>query len=141
MRGILYHTLLHPTDKIKSGAWLFPRCGELPREPEEGLGRALLALLKVIAGDHNIDGIFTGNPADPQSQLIKEVLPGTDLSQYIQKEKSSAGRGGMQSKYATASKVQAAGIQVIIANGKRENILVDLMEQPSTTPHTIFKTC
>ncbi len=89
----------------------------------------------------NIDGIFTGNPADPQSQLIKEVLPGTDLSQYIQKEKSSAGRGGMQSKYATASKVQAAGIQVIIANGKRENILVDLMEQPSTTPHTIFKTC
>ena len=89
----------------------------------------------------NIDGIYTGHPDDPSSQLIHEVAPDTDLSQYIQTEKSSAGRGGMQSKYATASKVQAAGIQVIIANGKRENILVDLMEQPSTTPHTIFKTC
>ena len=86
----------------------------------------------------NIDGIYTGNPADPQSQLIKEVAPGTDLSQYIQTEKSSAGRGGMQSKYATASKIQASGIRVIIANGKRENILIDLMEHPSTTPHTVF---
>ena len=53
----------------------------------------------------NIDGIYTGNPSDPQSQLIKEVAPGTDLSQYIQTEKSSAGRGGMQSKYDTASKI------------------------------------
>jgi glutamate 5-kinase len=87
----------------------------------------------------NIDGIYTGNPADPQSQLIKEVAPSTDLSPYIQTEKSSAGRGGMQSKYATASKIQQAGIRVIIANGKRENVLVDLMEHPETTPHTLFK--
>jgi glutamate 5-kinase len=89
----------------------------------------------------NIDGIYTGNPADPQSQLIKEVLPGTDLSDYILTEKSSAGRGGMQSKYATASKIQQAGIRVIIANGKRENVLVDLMEHSETTPHTEFKIC
>jgi len=87
----------------------------------------------------NIDGIYTGNPADPASKLISEVTLGTDLSQYIQTEKSSAGRGGMQSKYATASKIQQAGINVIIANGKRENILIDLMEHPETTPHTIFK--
>jgi glutamate 5-kinase len=86
----------------------------------------------------NIDGIYTGNPADPASRLISQVAPGTDLSQYIQTEKSSAGRGGMQSKYATASKIQAAGIRVIIANGKRDNILVDLMEHPEETPHTIF---
>ena len=87
----------------------------------------------------NIDGIYTGNPADPTSKLIGEVTLGTDLSQYIQTEKSTAGRGGMQSKYATASKIQQAGIRVIIANGKRENILIDLIEHPETTPHTIFK--
>ena len=86
----------------------------------------------------NIDGIYTGNPSDPASRLIKEVAPGTDLSQYIQTEKSSAGRGGMQSKYATATKIQEAGIRVIIANGKRENILVDLLERPLDTPHTVF---
>ena len=89
----------------------------------------------------NINGIYTGNPNDPRSQLIMEVAPGTDLSEYIQTEKSSAGRGGMQSKYATASKIQQSGIRVIIANGKRENVLVDLMEHPETTPHTEFKTC
>ena len=89
----------------------------------------------------NIDGIYTGNPSDPQSRLIKEVAPNTDLTEYIQTEKSSAGRGGMQSKYATATKIQQAGIRVIIANGKRENVLVDLMEHSETTPHTEFKIC
>lgn len=87
----------------------------------------------------NIDGIYTGNPSDPQSRLIKEVAPNTDLTEYIQTEKSSAGRGGMQSKYATATKIQQSGIRVVIANGKRENVLVDLMEHPETTPHTLFK--
>ncbi|MBP3789090.1 MAG: glutamate 5-kinase [Prevotella sp.] len=86
----------------------------------------------------NIDGIFTGHPDDPASQLIRQVTPGTDLSQYILTEKSSAGRGGMQSKYATASNIQQAGIRVIIANGKRENVLIDLMEHPESTPHTVF---
>ena len=86
----------------------------------------------------NIDGIYTGHPDDPQSELISEVAPGTDLSQYIQTEKSAAGRGGMQSKYATASKVQQAGIRVIIANGKRDNILTDLVQNKQDIPHTEF---
>ncbi|MBR1933320.1 MAG: glutamate 5-kinase [Prevotella sp.] len=89
----------------------------------------------------NIDGIYTGHPDDPGSQLIKEVAPGTDLSQYIQTEKSSAGRGGMQSKYATATKIQQAGIRVVIANGKRENILIDLITHKDETPHTEFIPC
>ncbi|MBR1505860.1 MAG: glutamate 5-kinase [Prevotella sp.] len=86
----------------------------------------------------NIDGIYTGHPSDPQSQLISEVAPGTDLSQYIQTEKSTAGRGGMQSKYATATKIQQAGIRVVIANGKRDNILIDLAENRQNVPHTDF---
>ena len=89
----------------------------------------------------NINGIYTGNPSDPRSRLIKEVAPGTDLSDYIQTEKSSAGRGGMQSKYATATKIQQSGIRVIIANGERENILLDLMEHKDQTPHTEFTPC
>jgi glutamate 5-kinase len=86
----------------------------------------------------NIDGIYTGNPDDPASQLISRVEPGTDLSQYIQPEKSAFGRGGMHSKYTTASKVQLAGIRVIIANGERDDILVDLAERAASTPHTEF---
>jgi glutamate 5-kinase len=86
----------------------------------------------------NIDGIYSGNPDDPQSQLIREVEKGADLSQYIQTEKSAFGRGGMHSKYTTAQKVQQAGIRVIIANGERDDILIDLMRQPTTVPHTAF---
>ena len=88
----------------------------------------------------NIDGIYTGNPDDPASELIREVAPDRDLSEYIQPEKSAFGRGGMHSKYTTASKVQQAGIRVIIANGERENILIDLIEDKLNVPHTEFKT-
>ncbi len=86
----------------------------------------------------NIDGIYSGNPDDPASQLIRNVNPGEDLSQYIQTEKSAFGRGGMHSKYTTASKISQEGIRVIIANGERDNILVDLVQEPQTIPHTEF---
>jgi glutamate 5-kinase len=86
----------------------------------------------------NIDGIYTGNPADPSSHLISIVKPGKDLSDYIQTTKSSAGRGGMQSKSSVAKRTAAAGISVIIANGKRDNILVDLMNNRDNTPCTEF---
>ena len=89
----------------------------------------------------NIDGIYDGHPDDPQSRIIPSVAPGTDLSQYIKEEKSAFGRGGMHSKYTTASKVAQTGIRVIIANGERENILTDLFEHPESTPHTEFLPC
>ena len=87
----------------------------------------------------NIDGIYTTHPDDPDAELISKVAPGCDLSEYIQPEKSAFGRGGMHSKYTTASKVSQAGIHVIIANGERENILIDLFERPEETPHTEFE--
>ena len=86
----------------------------------------------------NIDGIYDGHPDDPSSRLIPVVEAGTDLSQYIKEEKSAFGRGGMHSKYTTAQKVQKTGIRVIIANGERENILVDLIENKQNVPHTEF---
>ena len=86
----------------------------------------------------NIDGIYTGQPDDPASQLISRVEPGTDLSEYIQTEKSAFGRGGMHSKDTTASKVSQNGIRVIIANGERDNILIDLVERKESVPHTEF---
>ena len=87
----------------------------------------------------NIDGIFTGHPDDPQSKIIPFVAPGRDLSEYIQTEKSAFGRGGMHSKYTTATRVQQSGIKVIIANGKRENILIDLINRKDSIPHTEFE--
>lgn len=77
----------------------------------------------------NVDGIFTGNPADPASKLIEIVssdLP--DVSKFISASKSSFGRGGMLTKYAMAKKSADLGIQVFIANGKRDDILSKFAE-------------
>lgn len=86
----------------------------------------------------NIDGIYTGNPQDPETQIIREVRYDESLDKYIMPSKSSAGRGGMTSKYNTARSVAEAGIHVIIANGTRENILPDLITNPAQTIHTEF---
>lgn len=86
----------------------------------------------------NIDGVFSGHPDDPDSMLLRFVTPDDDLSCYIKEEKSAFGRGGMHSKYTTARRMQQMGIRVLIANGKREQVLVDLMENPHETPHTEF---
>lgn len=86
----------------------------------------------------NIDGVYTGNPQDPESRLISIVKPGKSLDDYIQASKSSAGRGGMQSKSAVAQQTAAAGISVIIANGKRDDILTKLMNDRDNTPCTEF---
>lgn len=78
----------------------------------------------------NIDGIYNGNPADPSSTVIREIRGSkNDLSDYVQTSKSSFGRGGMLTKCNIAQKVADEGIQVIIANGKKENILIDLLEK------------
>ncbi len=86
----------------------------------------------------NIDGIYDGSPADPDSQVIPFIHPDTDVSSYIQAGKSSFGRGGMLTKTNIARKVADEGIAVIIANGKRDNILIDLLTRPEETICTRF---
>ena len=87
----------------------------------------------------NIDGIYNGNPTDPGVEVIREVLPGKrDLSAYIQTSKSSFGRGGMQTKTNIAGKVADEGVEVIIANGKKNNILIDLLTKCGQTVCTRF---
>ncbi|NDV66380.1 glutamate 5-kinase [Bacteroides sp. 224] len=86
----------------------------------------------------NIDGIYDGPPSDPSSSVIREIEQGKDLSSYIQPSRSGLGRGGMTTKSNIARKVADEGITVIIANGKKENILIDLIEHPETTLCTRF---
>ena len=87
----------------------------------------------------NIDGIYNGDPKAPGSSVIRNVVSGkADLSEYVQTGKSSFGRGGMLTKCRIAQKVADEGIPVMIANGKRDRILVDLLEQPDETVCTCF---
>lgn len=86
----------------------------------------------------NIDGIYNGKPGEPGVTVIREVEQGKDLSDYIQTEKSGFGRGGMLTKTTIARKVADEGISVIIANGKKDNILSDLLQNPENTICTHF---
>lgn len=92
----------------------------------------------------NVDGLYTGDPADSASTLIRRIAPGDDASEGISARRSSAGRGGMGTKYRIASKVASEGIAVIIASGKREGVLpallgLDPATPPADVPHTLFE--
>lgn len=86
----------------------------------------------------NVDGIFNGNPNDPESKVINRVQQGEDVSDFIQTNKSTFGRGGMGTKTTIARKIADEGIDVFIANGKRDNVLVHLMENKAEIPCTHF---
>ena len=86
----------------------------------------------------NVDGIYNGTPGEPGVEVIREVEPDCDLREYIRTEKSGFGRGGMQTKCGIARKVADEGIEVIIANGRREQVLVDLMLRPGSVVCTRF---
>ena len=79
----------------------------------------------------NIDGIYNGKPGNPETEVIREIDSTKDISAHIQSSKSAFGRGGMITKYRIARKVANEGIEVIIANGKTENILPQLLEKNS----------
>ncbi len=81
----------------------------------------------------NIDGIYDGNPALPGSKVIRTVDRSVaDLSDVVVAGKSSFGRGGMLTKSRIALKAAAEGIEVVIANGKKDGILLDVVADPST---------
>ena len=88
----------------------------------------------------NVDGVYDGDPGDPGSKVILSVSPGTQLDSgsFIQKKKSTFGRGGMGTKYRIAQKVADEGIPVVIANGTRENILLDIASRERRVPYTRF---
>lgn len=88
----------------------------------------------------NVDGIYNGNPSDSGVCVIPEIEKGeTNLSDYVQTTKSSFGRGGMLTKCTIAQKVADEGIMVIIANGKKENILLRLLDDNRDVVCTRFK--
>lgn len=78
----------------------------------------------------NIDGIYNGNPNNPDSYVISEIdIKKDNIEDYIQTSKSTSGRGGMQTKYNIARKIAEEGIEVIIANGRKDDILTDILQR------------
>ncbi|GAB4195575.1 MAG: glutamate 5-kinase [Thermoflexibacter sp.] len=80
----------------------------------------------------NVNGIYNGNPKDPQSQLIPVIDNHMlDFESFISTEKSNFGRGGMVTKSNIAKRVAKLGIAVHIVNGKTDFILTETMQGKS----------
>lgn len=86
----------------------------------------------------NVDGIYDGPLSDGNSHVIRRVESTTTLTDFIKTERSGFGRGGMQTKSKIARKVADEGITVIIANGRKDNILLHIIHEPETTVCTCF---
>lgn len=125
--------IINENDTISISELMFTDNDELSGLIASMMNAQLLIILS------NIDGIYNGTPADPNSQVIRTIKPGEDLTAYIQTNKSSFGRGGMLTKTRIAGKVADEGIAVIVANGKREHILTDLLNHPENTICTHFQ--
>lgn len=98
------------------------------------VARMMEADLLVILS--NVDGLYSSY--GQSGKVISVVHPGEDVSSHIGSGRSSAGRGGMASKCGTAMEVSAHGIPVAIACGRRDNVLLDLVNNPESVPHTLF---
>ncbi len=125
--------IINENDTISVTELMFTDNDEL-----SGLVATMMCVDKLIILS-NIDGIYNGNPNDSSSSVLRRVDNSRDdLSDYIQAGRSSFGRGGMLTKCHIARKVAEEGIPVIIANGKRNNILLDIIDNPDTSIFTLF---
>ena len=75
------------------------------------------------------DGLYSGNPDDEDSRLIKSVTTDQKVEQFIQssEKKEGEGRGGMASKLSIAKKTAAKNIPTYIANGKQDDSIIDIV--------------
>ncbi len=116
--------ILNENDTISVTELMFTDNDELAGLVSTMMGADLLVILT------NVDGIFSGDPADSSSELIREVSASEAsdrLDGCIVTGRSSFGRGGMLTKCRIARKVAAEGIEAVVANGQRDRILADIM--------------
>ena len=87
----------------------------------------------------NVDGVFTEHPKSNNAKLVERInFSDKEPENGISSESSGFGRGGMITKFKIAQKVAGDGIGVHVANGTRENVLIDLMDIEKDLKHTWF---
>jgi glutamate 5-kinase len=89
------------------------------------VANVLDADLLLILSD--IDGLFTADPRrDPHATLIPEVpLIDDDVRERATGSRTALGVGGMNTKIQAAELATRSGVEVVIANGTRANVIVD----------------
>ncbi len=86
----------------------------------------LRAPLLVILSD--VEGLYDGDPTLPESKLVPTVSKiDESVLQLVRDKKTGTSKGGMASKLEAARIVTTAGENVIIASGRRMDVLTRIM--------------
>lgn len=100
------------------------------------LGKSIWVKYLLIVSD--IDGLYNKNPhLNKDATLVKEVKNLKEIKNYIQEKSNHLWKWGMTSKILAAEICQKSKIEMCIINGKRENFLVNAIE--NKIPFTKFK--
>ena len=83
------------------------------------------AELLVILTD--VDGLFNKNPDHKNAVLIKEIFNIDKSIESINGKSSQLGLGGVQTKIKAAKTATKAGTTVVIANGKKNSVLLKVL--------------
>jgi len=89
------------------------------------VANAIKADLVVILSD--VEGIYTADPHKPNAKIMRTIDNITDEFKHSLGGKSRLGRGGIQSKIKAAEIASKCGTPVVVANGRRENVLTDIL--------------
>ncbi len=89
------------------------------------VANAVGADLLIILSD--VEGLYTCDPKKPNAVVIRAVENITEELKQSLEGKSKTGRGGIQSKVRAAEIATTCGIPVVIANSRRENVIVDIL--------------
>ncbi|EPS66523.1 delta-1-pyrroline-5-carboxylate synthase, partial [Genlisea aurea] len=92
---------------------------------------ALLALdlhadLLILLSD--VDGLYSGPPSDPRSELIYTYCKEKHENLITFGDKSRVGRGGMTAKVKSAAYAASAGIPVVITSGYAINSVLEVLK-------------
>ncbi len=83
----------------------------------------------------SVDGII-----DPEGNKVVPVIEAKDHDKYhdfINEDKSEAGRGGMITKFEVAKKAAKQGIEVFIANGTKSSTIISVVEGKKLGTHFV----
>jgi glutamate 5-kinase len=84
-----------------------------------------------------VDGLYSKHPKKPGAKLIPVVERITPELKGVVEGKSRLGRGGMKTKIEAAEIAMRSGIPLVVANSRRDNVLLDILEEKSVG--TFFK--
>jgi glutamate 5-kinase len=90
------------------------------------VANAVRADLLIILSD--VDGLYSNDPQDPDAKIIWTVNCITPEMKKSFSGKGKLGRGGIQSKIKAAEIATTCGIPVIVANSRREKVIVDILQ-------------